>query len=122
MAILPARLSGLNAPLITSQKRGPFSPNSLCQMFAELYRHAGINLPELFNDGGRMRGSRWKKIHDLAYRVQCQLKCMSLFFRDQYFRLRLCFVANRNDLLSFRFRHPTSQYYLIYLSLRHSKI
>lgn len=42
LSTLPARLSGPDAPLIASQKRGPFSPNSLCQMFAELYRHAGI--------------------------------------------------------------------------------
>lgn len=39
---LPARLTGPDSPLIRSQKGGAFSANTLCQMFAELYRHAGI--------------------------------------------------------------------------------
>jgi integrase/recombinase XerD len=30
-------------PLIPSQKRGPFSANSLCQLFRRLYREAGVN-------------------------------------------------------------------------------
>ena len=32
----------LDAPLIASQKRGPFSANSLCQLFGRLYEAAGI--------------------------------------------------------------------------------
>jgi integrase/recombinase XerD len=39
---LPARLTEPHAPLIRSQKGGAFSPNTLCQTFGELYRHAGI--------------------------------------------------------------------------------
>jgi integrase/recombinase XerD len=35
-------LPPLNAPLICSQKRTAFSPNSLCQLFGRLYAQAGI--------------------------------------------------------------------------------
>lgn len=30
------------APIIRSQKNGAFSANSLCQLFARIYRHAGV--------------------------------------------------------------------------------
>lgn len=39
---LGPRLSGPDAPLIRSQKGGAFSPNSLCQLFGDLYARAGI--------------------------------------------------------------------------------
>lgn len=32
----------MNAPLIASQRRRHFSPNSLCQLFREIYANAGI--------------------------------------------------------------------------------
>ena len=38
---LPA-LPGPSAPLFRTQKNGAFSPNTLCQLFGELYRRAGI--------------------------------------------------------------------------------
>lgn len=37
-----ARLLNPDAPLIASQKRRHFSPNSLCQLFSEMYASAGI--------------------------------------------------------------------------------
>lgn len=42
LSTLSTRLSGPDAPLIRSQKGGAFSPNSLCQLFGDLYRRAGI--------------------------------------------------------------------------------
>ena len=39
---LSSRLRDANSPLIASQKRGPFSANSLCQLFAELYALSGL--------------------------------------------------------------------------------
>lgn len=41
------------APLVASQKRGPFSPNSLCQLFGRLYARAGIV------GGSSHSGRRW---------------------------------------------------------------
>ncbi len=35
-------LPGASAPLFRTQKNGAFSPNTLCQLFGELYRRAGI--------------------------------------------------------------------------------
>jgi len=32
-----------DAPLLQTQKRTAFSPNTLCQLFAKLYQHAGID-------------------------------------------------------------------------------
>lgn len=42
LSTLSTRLCGPDAPLIRSQKGGAFSPNSLCQLFGDLYRRAGI--------------------------------------------------------------------------------
>lgn len=39
---LPA-LPDPDAPLLSSQKGGPFSANTLCQLFGQLYRQAGID-------------------------------------------------------------------------------
>lgn len=39
---LPARLRTAISPLILSQKGSSFSPNSLCQLFGEIYRRAGV--------------------------------------------------------------------------------
>jgi len=42
LSALPAPLTTPDQPLIRSQKGGPFSANSLCQLFSHLYRKAGI--------------------------------------------------------------------------------
>ena len=42
LASLPA-LPATEGALLPSQKGGPFSGNTLCQLFAELYRRAGID-------------------------------------------------------------------------------
>lgn len=39
---LGPRYCAQDAPLIRSQKGGPFSPNSLCQLMCDLYTRAGI--------------------------------------------------------------------------------
>lgn len=42
LASLPA-LPGVDLPLIRSQKGGAFSANTLCQLFGDVYRRAGID-------------------------------------------------------------------------------
>ena len=36
-------LHGTDKPLLMTQKRGPFSPNTLCQLFGQLYAKAGLD-------------------------------------------------------------------------------
>ena len=50
-----------NGPLLMTQKRTAFSPNTLCQLFGELYRRAGI-------DGASSHSGRRSFITKMAHR------------------------------------------------------